>query len=305
MAQSHDGILVFLDRDLKAPQPALKKALLLAQASSLPLTVAVNADSPAMRRAVGGDEQRLEAAGQQIRTAWERRIEELAGGAVLETRVNVSKDVEESLRDTVKDCRPALVVVHTSEEGTIKRHLFTPRDWMLIRRAPCAVLCVHSRPWSTVPRITMAVEPEEREDGLDATVFHAARRWGDALQAELDAVHVLEHPDETLLLVAGEALPEYAASSANIRDYHRKALDQFAHRHQLDADKTHLLEGPISSTLAEYCEEHGSDILVVGTVRRNTFERLLLGATAEALLTRASNDVLVIKPDGFESDWSA
>ncbi|MED5602173.1 MAG: hypothetical protein VX935_07135, partial [Pseudomonadota bacterium] len=52
------GILVFLDRDLKAPQPALTKGLKLARAAGLPLTVMVNSDSAAMRRAVGLDEER-------------------------------------------------------------------------------------------------------------------------------------------------------------------------------------------------------------------------------------------------------
>lgn len=305
MNDSNNGILVFLDRDLNAPQPALKKALQLAHASALPLTVAVNADSPALRRAVGADPQRREAAARDLRGAWQRRIDALADGAALASRINLGKDMETGLREAVIECRPALIVVHTSEEGTLKRHLFTPRDWVLIRRAPCAVLCVHSRPWSTIPKMTVAVEPEENEHGLDTTVMQTARRWGEPLHADLDVVHVLEHPDETLMLVAGEALPEYAASAANLYDYHRKALDLFARRHQVPRERVHLLEGPISTTLVDYCEEHGSDLLVVGTVRRNTFERLLLGATAEALLTRASNDILVVKPDGFESDWAS
>ncbi len=59
----------------------------------------------------------------------------------------------------------------------------------------------------------------------------------------------------------------------------------------------------MTRTLTAYCEEEGADLLVVGTVRRNTVERLLLGATAESLLTRTGNDVLVVKPEDFESDW--
>ena len=40
-AMDGNGILVFLDRDLKAPQPALTKGLKLARAAGLPLTVMV------------------------------------------------------------------------------------------------------------------------------------------------------------------------------------------------------------------------------------------------------------------------
>lgn len=298
-----NGILVFLDRDLKAPQPALQKGLKLARAAGVPLTVAVNSDSAAMRRAVGFDDQRREAAEKQIRKAWDKRIDALCGDASVEKRIVSARDTELALRDAVRECRPALTVVHTSDEGRLRRHLFTPRDWLLIRHAPGAVLCVQAEPWSETPRITAAVEPEQYPGGLDDRVLKTADFWCRQLHGELEAVHVLEHPDETLLLVAGEALPEYAASAANIREYHQKALDAFAERHALTKDRTTLLEGPVSRTLSGYCEEQGSDCLVVGTVRRNPVERLLLGATAEGLLTRAGCDVLVVKPDDFESDW--
>jgi universal stress protein E len=301
--REHRGILVFLDRDLKAPQPALEKGLKLAHAAGLPLTVTVNSDSAAMRRAVGLDEQRREAAETQLRKAWEQRIDTLCGDSTVDRRIVSTRDAEQALRDTVRECLPTLVVVHTSEESRLRRHLFTPRDWLLIRHAPCAVLCVHADPWNDTPKLTAAVEPEEYEGGLDDRVLNTADFWSRQLHGELEAVHVLEHPDETLLLVAGEALPEYAASATNIRDYHRKALDAFAERHALAKDRTTLLEGPVSRTLVDYCEEQGSDCLVVGTVRRNPVERLLLGATAEGLLTRAGCDVLVVKPDDFESDW--
>ncbi|QJX01695.1 hypothetical protein HML84_03370 [Alcanivorax sp. IO_7] len=99
------------------------------------------------------------------------------------------------------------------------------------------MLCVHSQPWGTPPRFTAAVEPEEKPGGLDAAVIHTARYWSEQLHGELEAVHVLEHPDETLLLVAGEALPEYAASANSIREYHEKALAEFAKRENLPEEK--------------------------------------------------------------------
>lgn len=300
---SENGILVFLDRGLKAPQPALEKGLRLARASGLPLTVAVNSDSPTMRRALGFDDQRREHAEQQLAAAWEQRIDELSDGMPVTKRVAANRDAEAALRNTVLSCAPKLIVVHTSDEGALKRHLFTPRDWMLIRHAPCAVLCVHSAPWGESPRITAAVEPEQKPGGLDSAVIGAARYWNEQLHGELQAVHVLEHPDETLLLVAGEALPEYAANAKSIRDYHAKALAEFARRENFPRERTTLLEGPVTRTLVDYCQDEGCDLLVVGTVRRNTVERLLLGATAESLLTRTENDVLVVKPADFRSDW--
>ena len=114
-----DGILVFLDHDLKAPQPALDKALKLARAAGLPLTVTVNSDSAAMRRAVDFDDQRRAAADKQIRKAWEQRIDTLCGDHTVrvEKRIVSTRDSEEALRDTVRECHPALTVVHTARKA--------------------------------------------------------------------------------------------------------------------------------------------------------------------------------------------
>ena len=59
----------------------------------------------------------------------------------------------------------------------------------------------------------------------------------------------------------------------------------------------------MADALARHCEANQIDVLVVGTVRRNLAERMLLGSTAETVITRARSDVLVIKPDRFESPW--
>lgn len=307
MTEARNGILVFLDRELSDAQPALKKALILARSAELPLTVAVNAYDPVIRRAFDEDPRYRDQAEDKLRHAWRRRIDELlddgAGPLDVDKRILLDKDMEDSLRRTVIDCRPEMIVVHTNPEGTLRRHLFTPRDWMLIRHAPAAVLCVQDRPWNTPPKFTLAVEPEERSDGLDDAILRAARRWAEPLQAGLDAVHVMEYPDEATVLAAGEALPEYAVNATDLRDYYRRLLKHFAETHDLAEERTHLLEGSVSRVLTDYCKEQGSDWLVVGTVRRNAFERLLLGATAEALLTRAENDVLVVKPNDFVSDW--
>ena len=63
------------------------------------------------------------------------------------------------------------------------------------------------------------------------------------------------------------------------------------------------LSGPIAQTLASHCEQNDVDLMVLGTVHRNLPERLLLGSTAESVITKANADVLVVKPDGFQSPW--
>ncbi|WP_297763729.1 universal stress protein [uncultured Alcanivorax sp.] len=302
------AVLAILDSDLKATQPALHKARQVADSTKAPLHVLVNAYSSAMVRAVGVDQQRQDAARTQIHKAWQKRIGELTDRDSCELSILWHKDSMAALRESILDLQPAMVVVHTSEESGLRRHLFTPRDWQLIRKAPCPVLCVHGRQWSPSPRILAALDPGSEElanDPLAIEVLDAAGQFSSKLGGTLRACHVLDEMDDSLILLVGEAIPDYSGGMDKVREFYRERFLQFGAAHGLGPDQMAILSGPVAPTLARYCDEQKMDVLVVGTVHRNLPERLLLGATAESVITRASTDVLVIKPDGFQSPWQA
>ena len=301
-------VLAILDSDLKAPQPALYKARQVADSTKAPLHVLVNAYSSAMVRAVGVDHERQGAARVQIHKAWQNRISELTDRERCQLSILWHKDSMAALRESILDLQPAMVVVHTSEESGLRRHLFTPRDWQLIRKAPCPVLCVHGREWPNAPRVLAALDPgteEQPQDALAVNVLGAANHFAGNLGGTLRATHVLDEMDDSLILLVGEAIPDYSGGMEKVRQFYRDRFQAFGAAHGLGPDQMTVLTGPVAPTLAKYCDEQDMDVLVVGTVHRNLPERLLLGATAESVITRASTDVLVIKPQGFQSPWQA
>ncbi|MCK0152460.1 universal stress protein [Alcanivorax sp. S6407] len=301
-------IMVVLDPVLKAPQPAFEKAKQLAAAHNTSLVVAVNGYSSPMVRAVGYDKQRLEAATTQIRHAWEQRIASLASGMTCSAHVLWEKREIDALQKIILDYQPAMVVVHTSAESGLKRHLFTPRDWQLIRKAPCDVMCIHSQPWQSPPSLLLAVDPDTGKDGADALsikVTGAAKALSAQVQGSLKACHVMDAVDDSLVLLMGEALSEFSGSLEDIKESQKAAFQRFASGEGLSADQVVLLEGPVAPTLSHYCKDNDVDLLIVGTVHRKLPERLLLGTTAEAVITRASCDVLVVKPDDFQTPWKS
>nr|WP_281502043.1 universal stress protein [Alcanivorax sp. S6407] len=300
--------MVVLDPVLKAPQPAFEKAKQLAAAHNTSLVVAVNGYSSPMVRAVGYDKQRLEAATTQIRHAWEQRIASLASGMTCSAHVLWEKREIDALQKIILDYQPAMVVVHTSAESGLKRHLFTPRDWQLIRKAPCDVMCIHSQPWQSPPSLLLAVDPDTGKDGADALsikVTGAAKALSAQVQGSLKACHVMDAVDDSLVLLMGEALSEFSGSLEDIKESQKAAFQRFASGEGLSADQVVLLEGPVAPTLSHYCKDNDVDLLIVGTVHRKLPERLLLGTTAEAVITRASCDVLVVKPDDFQTPWKS
>lgn len=300
------AVLVVLDSDLKASQPAFEKGRALANATGATLEVAVNGYCAAMVRAVGFDKRRLKAATTQIQHAWQQRIDSLAGNTPCESHILWQKHEIDALREVILSRRPAMVVVHTSTEGGLRRHLFTPRDWQLIRKAPCNVMCVHSKPWSPQPKLLLAVDPDSSQaqaDALSITVTQQAIALANKLSGHLQVSHVMDAIDDSLVLLMGEALTEFSGSLEDIRDSQKQAFHRFASGQGITAEQLVMLEGPVAPTLSEYCEHNDVDLLIVGTVHRNLPERLLLGTTAEAVINRASSDVLVVKPDDFQTPW--
>ncbi len=301
-------VLAILDSDLKAPQPALHKAQQIADASQRPLHVLVNAYSSAMVRAVGIDQERQNAARQQIHGAWEKRIRHLTDREDGELSILWQKDSMEALRDSIIALQPGMVVVHTSAETGLRRHLFTPRDWQLIRKAPCPVLCVHGRAWSSSPRVLAALDPgneAQQDDPLAIRVLDAANEIARHLGGSLRACHVLDEMDDSMIMLVSEAIPDYAGGMDEVRRFYRERFLKFGAARGLGPDQMTTLTGPVAATLGKYCDDQDMDVLVVGTVHRNLPERVLLGATAESVITRASADVLVIKPEGFQGPWQA
>lgn len=56
------------------------------------------------------------------------------------------------------------------------------------------------------------------------------------------------------------------------------------------------LEGVPSEEVVRYAEEHGADLIVVGTHRRGELRRLFLGSTSMRIIQLAHCDVLIAAP---------
>lgn len=301
-------VMVVLDPVLKASQPAFEKAKQLAASRNVSLVVVVNGYSAPMVRAVGYDRQRLEAATTQIRHAWEERIAALAHGMTCSAHVLWEKREIDALQKIILDYEPSVVVVHTSAESGLRRHLFTPRDWQLIRKAPCDVMCIHGQPWQSAPSVLVAVDPDFGPDGADALSLKTTREAisvAEQVKGRLQACHVMDSVDDSLVLLMGETLSEFSGSLEEMRNDQAARFRQFAATEGLSADQVVTLDGPVAPTLSHYCKDNDVDLLIVGTVHRTLPERWLLGATAEAVISRASCDVLVIKPDDFQTPWKS
>lgn len=303
-------VVVLLDSEINAPQPALTKAVTLARARGTRLQIYLNAYSQALVRAVGMNAAKLERARANITRGWEKQLRrelDRLDAPDCETHIFWESSEKDVLANFIRDQDPALIVLHRAQEPVLKRLLLTPRDWRVIRKAPCPVLCVGEIPWPQQPAIVAAVDPDhglDHPETLNDDIVRAARELEQQLNGELSLVHVVEYPDESLILLAGEAVPVSLTNIQDLRDHYRQRLYQCAQQYGLDDKQAVMLEGAPHRALAEHMEHHPG-VLVLGSVHRGALRRLLLGATAEQILLHGSADILVVKPANFSSPWQS
>jgi universal stress protein E len=82
---------------------------------------------------------------------------------------------------------------------------------------------------------------------------------------------------------------------------HQKRFAEITNFHGIDDDKAHLVAGLTHEELPEIATKLGGDVVVMGAVARNYLKRLFIGATAERTLEHLPCDLLIIKPDWFQT----
>ena len=296
-------ILVALDGQLKAEQPALEKAARLA--ATLPdsrVDVFVNIRSRSLERSMALHLAELERIKESIHHAWEKRIDQLVrplGLDVARKHIRWAEDSFHGIMEEIEAETTDLLVVHSHYEPRLKRLLFTPLEWKLIRESRCPLLFAGDRAWPASPAVVAAIDPPalpDEEDPLTDAIVGTAMRLSTAVEGEFRLVHALEYPDETLVMVAGEAIPASVDLAESQRNLYHKLLDQTAKRHHLQHGAVELLEGAAPRALGDYMDDLGGGLLVMGSAQKTPLERFLLGSTAEQILYRCSADVLVLKP---------
>jgi nucleotide-binding universal stress UspA family protein len=121
-------------------------------------------------------------------------------------------------------------------------------------------------------------------------------------QGKLSVVHVWELYAESVLharMPADELQRLEREARAGLEQSYDKLLSQ--HALSIRNKDVHLLQGEPAAVIERFVEQHGVDLLVLGTVARGGISGLLMGNTAEQLMGKVKCSLLALKPDGFVS----
>lgn len=211
------------------------------------------------------------------------------------------RPVHEEILRRIEQQRPDLVIKDAAyEPQLLKRMLFTPTDWHLMRQCPVPLLLVQAGAQTVPKRIVAAVDPGPyAPDAADLNnrILAAAQEMArDCGEAELHLVFV-QSPLTDVAAAIGIAPAALSADAFTaMHEMRSKAFAALALDHGVPESCRHLIYGAVGPAIADFASRSGADLIVVGTTHRKPLNRLVMGSGAEQIVDYAPCSVLVVPP---------
>ncbi len=287
-----ERILVVVDRAMHET-PALRRGIELARRANARLHLCL-CDHDALIDASADlippqQAQQLKAHFVDRRRDWlEQTARELsAQGLNVHIDSRWAPTLHEALIDRALDLRPDLVI---KDIGKDSASALSPADWKLLRFCPAPLMLVRSSSAPLPRRILAAVDTTRPSGPMNDSIVAMAQRLGLYSNAQIDLAHAFN-----MRPVDGAVPPNLYALHEAMRIEDHDAFAVFASRHSIGADQRHLRTGDPALSVAALAEQLSSDLLVLGSLHRNSADRFFLGTTAESMISRTTCDILLLR----------
>lgn len=204
-----------------------------------------------------------------------------------------------------------MLISNLHADKATNRWALSASDSQLLKASPIPTLFVKSAKPVSHQGVMAALSPSHplsRQSHLDDNLLSAGAQIAERIAGPLHACHCFD-PNLLTQLVnmitdadIGKAL--FASSQNHPSHWKDKLKQQTHHAFQAhcfgmfeDQSRLHFVEGELIAQVQKLIEDNRIGILVVGSAYRTG----LLGSSAEELLAHTCCDLLVVKPQAFES----
>lgn len=312
------NILFVLGNRTDETSPSLIRAIALAKTNQADLTllhVLPKLPLNAYSKKLGMSSQQLK---EKVQAREESRLHQLFSSLEpdlgIKTVLKVGKRYIETIR-AVQSENFDLVIKEADAIDWFARFLGSD-DMHLLRKCPCPVWLTKKDEKPDYRNIMAAVDLDPGKDkvngdALNQTILDLACSLSLSDLAKVHVVNVYDVPESGFITLwvenADKVEQELAEDERRHRQYRMEALlEELKSRmgeesyHYLSL-RPHVVPGIPDRDLPKMAETIKADLVVMGTVARTGIAGVIMGNTAEAVLSQINCSVLAIKPDGFES----
>lgn len=313
-----ENILYVLNDHIKEPSASLSRAVSLAKNNQADLTllyVLPKLSLSARSKEIGIDEQKIQ---KNVVEHEEANLHQLTasldGAFQAKTELRVGKKYIETIR-AVKANNFDLVVKEADEFSWLDRFLGSD-DMHLLRKCPCPVWLMKKNEKPDYDHIMAAVDfdtedEDSSNDELNTMIMDLASSLSLSDFAALHVVNVYDVPNAGFISLWVEQpdkvereLYEY---EYRLRKYKMdRLLNDLKHKlgkesYEYLSPRSRLVQGIPGRELPKVSTSIKADLVVMGTVARTGIAGVVIGNTAETVLSQLQCSVLAIKPKDFVS----
>ena len=293
-------------------QPAMRRAAWLAKNSGADLELLVCYYNEYLSGDRLFDSPSLEKARSEVIANQEKHLEELAEsirgeGVVVTTTAVWDHPLYEGIVRHVMASGADIVFKDTHHHSALTRALLTNTDWNLIRTCPVPLWLVKPHDLAKPPIFVAAIDPMNEHDkpaALDDEILHLGKLLGGAVSGEVHAFHSYDPRIAVATATANAYIPvslPFDEIEQQMHEDHEKRFNEITSFHGIDDDHAHLVAGLTHEELPAIADNLKADVVIMGAVARNRWKRLFIGATAERTLEHLPCDLLIVKPDWFQT----
>jgi len=304
-------ILAVIDPTVE-DQPAMHRAAWLAKCCGASLELLVCYYNEYLSGDRLFDSPSLEKARAEIMAGQSKHLEDIAepirsDGVVVTTSAVWDHPLYEGIVRHSIEIGADIVFKDTHHHSAVARALLTNTDWNLIRTCPAPLWLVKPTKMSDTPALVAAIDPLNQHDkpaALDDEILQLSKTLAENVGGSVHAFHSYDPRIAVATATANAYIPvslPFDEIEQQMHDDHKKRFVEITSFHGVDDDKAHLVAGMTHEELPIVAEKIHADVVIMGAVARNRWKRLFIGATAERTLERLPCDLLIVKPDWFQT----
>ena len=235
----------------------------------------------------------------------------------INTQIKYGKQYIEIIHAVVED-NYDLVIKEVEHIDWIER-LFGSEDMHLLRKCPCPVWLIKGDEKSDYQTIMVAIDfdddLEPQEDDINNELNKTLLELSTSLSlSDFTTLHIVNayHSPQAGYISLWVDEPDKVEQQLLKAEYKKRTekmnalLDDLKHKIGAEAfnylsPRTHIVQGPPSRELPNLANTLDADLVVMGTVARAGITGVLIGNTAENILSQLQCSVLAVKPENFIS----
>lgn len=298
-----NGKILALVDYLQVNQPGLEKAIALAEASKSQVTAllvvydrAAEVDTMVAGTPLHNLRQPFMADAKgwlnELVTVYQDR------GVSIETKVEWNKRPYRSVMECLQVQDYDLIVKSSTHHSLLKRIMYTPDDWHLIREVNTPIYFVKEAVQLKGQKVLVAVDTADEENAhqdLNQKIMTMAKDLEATFKCELNLANAYPVLRGMASLIPDAA--NYEAYEKSVRENHTNALNQFANENNIALEKAHLRQGAVGLVVQDLVEELNAQLIICGTHSREGIEGLVVGNSAESILEHTDCSLLVLKDE--------